>query len=178
MRTFVAAAILVALAVPALAQQPQAPPKCDRPEHRQFDFWIGDWRVESADGNVLGQNLVTLELNDCVLHEHWTGARGHKGESFNIFDRASGKWHQTWVSQTGHLLQLDGGRDGTSMKLEGKSKQPDGTPVLDRVTWTPLDREECRGCVRQFWEQSADGGKTWTVAFEGFYKPNGKTKGK
>lgn len=171
-RLLVMITLVAALALPTFAQQPpQAPPKCDSPEHRQFDFWVGDWRVESPDGNVLGHNLVTLELNDCVLHEHWTGARGYRGESFNLFDRSTKQWHQTWVSQTGQLLLLNGGLDGESMRLEGESKRMDGTPVLDRITWTPLDGDGCRGCVRQFWEQSADSGKTWSVAFEGHYKP-------
>jgi hypothetical protein len=34
-----------------------------------------------------------------------------------------------------------------------------------RITWTPLPE----GRVRQFWENSRDEGKTWSVAFDGTY---------
>jgi hypothetical protein len=27
--------------------------------------------------------------------------------------------------------------------------------------------------VRQLWESSSDGGRTWTVAFDGIYAPHG-----
>ncbi len=38
-----------AVATPDLpAQTPPAPPRCDTPEFRQFDFWVGDWNVTSG----------------------------------------------------------------------------------------------------------------------------------
>jgi hypothetical protein len=37
--------------------------------------------------------------------------------------------------------------------------------VLNRITWTPLDG----GKVRQRWDSTLDGGKTWTVQFDGIY---------
>jgi hypothetical protein len=51
------------------------------------------------------------------------------------------------------------------MVLSGESIGSKGERVTDRVTWSPLDD----GKVRQFWEQSRDGGKSWTVAFDGTY---------
>lgn len=38
-----------------------------------------------------------------------------------------------------------------------------GRPRTERITWTP----NADGTVRQHWEQSTDGGKTWTTAFDG-----------
>ena len=32
------------LVAPAFAQ-PGPPPACETPEHRQFDFWLGEWEV-------------------------------------------------------------------------------------------------------------------------------------
>jgi len=49
--------------------------------------------------------------------------------------------------------------------LEGEQKKPDGTSTLNRVTWTPLDG----GKLRQRWDSTADGGKTWQVLFDGIY---------
>ena len=46
---------------------------------------------------------------------------------------------------------------------------PNGAPVVQRISWTP----EPDGRVRQMWQQSRDGGKTWTVAFDGWYRRKG-----
>jgi hypothetical protein len=167
-RALVVTLALSFLCTTALAQQ--GPPKCDTPQHRQFDFWVGEWRVESPDGKVLGSNSIRVEMNGCVLHERWKGAGGGGGESFNIWDRTRGVWHQTWVDGIGTLLLLEGGMEGTSMRLEGEGKNARGQLVRQRITWTPLSEEECRGCVRQLWESAAEG-KGWSTVFDGIYKP-------
>jgi hypothetical protein len=154
---------------PAPAPAPSAaPPRCDTAPYRQFDFWAGKWDVTSAaDGSVAGTNDVTLTLDGCVLQEHWRGAGGSEGTSFNIWDRADARWHQFWVDNHGMSLDLVGGlRDG-NMVLEGADrKAPRGGPVRDRITWTPMSD----GRVRQHWEQTRDGGATWTTVFDGLYK--------
>ena len=67
------------------------PPPCSSPEHRQFDFWIGDWRVSKPDGSFAGTNRITLEYGNCVLHEHYVTGKGYSGESLNVYDaRAQG----------------------------------------------------------------------------------------
>jgi hypothetical protein len=152
----------------ALAQQDRR--KCDAPEHRQFDFWVGEWGVESPEGKQLGTNSIRIEMNGCVLHERWKGAGGGSGESFNIWDRTRGVWHQTWVDGIGTLLLLEGGLEGKSMRLAGKGKNASGQLVRQRITWTPLTDEGCRGCVRQLWESAAEGGD-WATVFHGIYRP-------
>jgi hypothetical protein len=37
---------------------------------------------------------------------------------------------------------------------------------VQRISWTRLED----GRVRQLWEATTDGGKTWTIAFDGLYK--------
>src|SRR5436190_24339821 len=55
-------------AAPAAASP--APPRCDAPEYRQFDFWAGEWDVTSAaNGSAAGTNSVTRTLDGCVLQE-------------------------------------------------------------------------------------------------------------
>ena len=89
-------------------------PRCDRPEHRQFDFWVGEWDVrpngqpESAPTPL--KNDIRLEDGGCVVTEHWTMPR-MTGRSVNIFDRTRGEWHQTWVDSTGGLHQYWGRAD-------------------------------------------------------------------
>jgi hypothetical protein len=140
-------------------------PTCDAAEHRQFDFWLGEWEVTGPNGQPAGRNSITRELSGCVLHERWTGAGGMRGESFNTWDRTRQRWHQTWVSSTGNLLVLQGGLVNGAMQMTGESTSPKGL-VRNRITWTPTPD----GSVRQFWEISLDGGKTWRVAFDGRYR--------
>jgi hypothetical protein len=152
------AVVLLAMGAEVAAQQPQP---CAAPEHRQFDFWVGDWRVTTPDGKHAGDNRIEKVLDGCALHESWQGAGGGRGFSYNAYDRDRKVWHQTWVDRQGNLLLLEGGlRDG-AMVLEGAQGA-----TLNRITWT----SNKDGSVRQHWEASADQGKTWQTAFDGLYR--------
>src|SRR5215471_8644 len=96
-----------------------ATPACTGPEFHQFDFWIGDWTVTGPKGRVVGTNTIDRPLSSCVLQEHWIGARGSHGTSFNIYDAARKQWHQTWVDDQGTLLLLDGSFASGTMTLTG-----------------------------------------------------------
>jgi len=158
---FAAVSVAVALASP----QP-SPAPCASPEHRQFDFWVGDWNVkDTATGAPAGHNLITLEQGSCVLQEHWTDSGGSTGTSFNIYYAGDKQWHQTWVDSTGLLLRLDGGLVDGKMVLTGKRVNRAGKVVTDRIVWTP----EPNGDVRQVWDYTADDGKTWLPVFDGTY---------
>jgi hypothetical protein len=158
-----AAGAFVLLATPAPASS--APP-CSMPQYRQFDFWLGNWTVTShRTGKFAGSNNVTREYGGCVVMEHWSGARGGHGSSFNTYDAGRHLWHQTWVDDSGSLLLLDGGLRNGSMVLQGTNVDGNGKPVLNRITWTPMRN----GSVRQHWVVSTDGGKTWSDAFDGIY---------
>lgn len=145
------------------------PLSCDLAEYRQFDFWIGEWDVYQPDGTLVGTNRITLILGTCVLLENWKGKSGMEGWSFNNYDRAEKKWHQNWVDSHGSRLDLVGTLVGKSMVLSGDQVGTDGTTTMNRITWEPIDANR----VRQLWEQSKDGGKTWTVAFDGQYVRHG-----
>ena len=86
------------------------------------------------------------------------------GTSYNIYDAAHRRWHQTWVDDGGNLLQLDGAFQDGKMVLIGEQKS-DSATTLQRITWTPKGKE-----VRQVWDTSTDGGKTWSVVFDGTYR--------
>lgn len=151
---------------PVWAQSHEASPQyCQSSEHRQFDFWLGEWEVTS-NGQVAGTNHVEAILNGCAIQESWQGSGGISGSSFNLYDRDTGKWHQTWVDSSGTLLQLDGGLNEGSMVLQGERPVPaSGGTAQHRISWTP-DED---GSVRQLWEASQDGGASWTVLFDGLY---------
>ncbi len=145
---------------------PPPPKPCSAPENRQFDFWSGSWTVTNPTGKaVVGTNDITVELGGCVLHEHWKGAKGGVGESFNIYDAESKRWHQTWVDASGSLVVLNGGIVDGKMVLEGPGFGARGEPATNRISWEKLPD----GRVRQLWTVSTDGGKTWTTSFDGYY---------
>jgi hypothetical protein len=154
----------------AVLAQSAPPPKtspCIAPEHRQFDFWLGAWAVKNPAGVPVGRNRIESAHGGCALIEHWTSVKGVTGTSLSVYDRDSGRWHQTWVDSGGGLLQLDGGLAGGAMVLAGHAFDADAPAKTSqqRVTWTP----QPDGRVRQLWESSTDGGRTWNVVFDGIY---------
>lgn len=151
-------------AVVADARRRAAPCK-NAPEFRQFDFWVGDWEVSDRAGTVQGNNRIALAEEDCLLIENWTSAAGNTGMSINYYDPTIEKWIQRWISN-GTQIHIAGGIDDGSMVLTGYIYTLNNQTKADfRGTWTPLED----GRVRQFFEQSADGGATWQPWFEGFY---------
>ena len=153
--------LLLVLSLAVSAGASAQPPPCSAPEYRQFDFWIGDWRVTTPDGKHAGDNRIEKILDGCALHENWTGASGGRGFSYNAWDKDRKVWHQTWVDKQGTLLLLDGTFSNGRMVLQGVQGA-----TLNRITWEP--RKD--GTVRQVWETSADQGKTWQTAFDGLYR--------
>jgi hypothetical protein len=172
-RTFVVRTLSIVLvaglfAAPDLAAQEEDSgamlEACSGPEHRQFDFWLGDWQVTDTAGAYQGSNVITRVASGCGLFESWTsGGSGFAGNSLNWYDVPTGQWKQVWVG-LGVYLDLSGGLEGGRMVLSGERETPQGT-VIDRIAWTPLDD----GRVRQRWDVSRDGGTTWQAVFDGIY---------
>jgi hypothetical protein len=161
-----AAGVLLALTMPALVDA-QSPPTrgCTAAEHRQFDFWVGEWRVLNPAGRPAGTSRITAILDGCALLEEWTGAGGNTGKSLNFYDRAARAWTQTWIDNGGQPLRIKGGlRDGR-MVMEAEHSDSTGRVTVERITWTPIARDT----VRQHWERSTDGRKTWVGSFDGRY---------
>lgn len=158
---------LLALAGSASAEEapkPVSPPACVAAEFREFDFWIGAWRVETPDGKLAGHNTITAILGGCALLEQWESASGFRGTSLNAWDPSQHVWRQTWMDASGSTLLLEGGMHGGAMVLAGKSKSENGE-IAERITWT----QQSGGALEQHWEQSRDGA-SWTDAFVGIYK--------
>jgi hypothetical protein len=136
------------------------------PENRQFDFWVGEWDVQNPKGQPAGTSSVQLILGDCTIFENWTSASGtYSGKSFNIYNSSLKKWQQFWTDDKGGVLEFTGEyRDG-ELRYTGESLDQKGNHVLHRLTFFNLAPAR----VRQLWEQSTDGGKTWTTVFDGLY---------
>ena len=143
-------------------------PACAAPEHRQFDFWLGEWSVGAAGREPLAENYITREAQGCFIRESYHNAGGYTGSSVNWYDRQTAQWNQLWVDNGGLVLKLTGGADREGrMVLSGSRVDGDGASVIDRITWSDLGD----GTVRQHWQSSADGGESWDTAFDGIYRP-------
>ena len=133
------------------------------PEFRQFDFWIGEWDAKNAQGITVGSSSIQQILNQCVIFENWTTPL-QSGKSFSIFNAADKKWHQAWVDDKGTFTNYVGEfKDGKLVFLTENTAN--GKKTLARMTFSKLPN----GDVRQFGENSADEGKTWTTSFDFTY---------
>jgi hypothetical protein len=139
-------------------------PACKAPPYRQFDFWIGDWDAFDMDNprKVVARTRVTRILGGCVLLEDYQGADGHFGQSFTIYDASRDQWHQTWVTNHGTLLVIEGGlEDGGKMVLQGTDRTNNNVTRQVRGTWISVPEGVQESAVI-----STDGGKTWIQWFD------------
>lgn len=141
---------------------------CATAAHRQFDFWLGTWDVADAAGKDVGRNRITSVHGGCALLEEWQGRGGFAGTSLNAYDPLAQRWRQTWVDNAGGLLRLEGTAVDGGMRLEGETGDagPPRTVARQRIEWSALPD----GRVRQHWQASKDGGRTWTTVFDGWYR--------
>lgn len=167
MKQLFSSVLFLLLFVPAIAQ---TPPACSSEEFRQFDFWVGDWEVWSGD-SIVGWNKVELVLDQCVIMENWTGKGASRGKSFNLYNRQTEEWEQTWVDNFGTVIHFRGEYNSEKRRLvmEGEGIAQNGKDVEYRLTfWNNED-----GTVRQLWQASRAKGRNWVTLFDGLYKKKG-----
>ena len=149
--------------------------RCAGEEHRQFDFWIGDWEVHGGpEGDrLLGTSRIERSENGCWLVEHWRGVGGNHGTSTNAWDAQHRTWRQFWVGGDGVVLRLAGGLQGRAMVMQGDLPTPQGGTQRQRISWTPQND----GTLVQQWDTSDDDGRSWTTTFRGRYRRTPSTGG-
>lgn len=142
-----------------LAAEPAPSAKCVGAAYRQFDFWVGDWDVFDVGSSIpVAHARIDLILDGCVLREDYQGTDGHKGQSFTIYDAARRVWHQSWVTNRGELLEIEGKIENGEIILSGEDR---AAGSLVRGTWKPQN-----GDVRETAVTSTDGGNTWKPWFD------------
>jgi len=94
---------------------------------------------------------------------------GMRGESFSTYDAGTKRWHQSWVTNRGELLLLDGGLRGGRMEFSATEHARDGSASEVRVVWW---REGAT--VREKAERSRDGGRSWRLLFDIVFRPHAK----
>lgn len=143
------------------------PSACTSLHHHQFDFWLGDWKVDIHSRKSqtseewvesLGSNRVTTSMNGCVIEEQFLGAGGGSptwsGRSWSMWIPAREVWRQTWVDDSGAYLAFTGGMEAGQMKLTGEPS-PDGKTM--RMVFADITRDH----ISWRWEATRDGGATW-----------------
>jgi hypothetical protein len=148
---------------------PRPAPSCATPEFRQFDFFAGDWDTfDMADtAKVVARNRVTVVLGGCAVREVYDQADGMVGESLSLYDASRRRWHQSWVTNRGSLLLLNGGMESGRMILTGPDRLPGGAASLLRGVWWREGAD-----VREKADRSTDGGKTWSPVFDIVFRPH------
>jgi len=143
-------------------------PCADTPENRQFDFWVGEWNVETTQGGVpAGQSRIELILGDCVVQENWQShGNPYAGQSYNMYNTALRRWEQYWVDNSaGNIFFYGGLKDGVMDYWTDEIPQPGGPPLKRHLQFFKLGPDK----VRQFSQGSTDGGKTWKPEYDFTY---------
>lgn len=138
---------------------------CASPEHRQFDFWLGDWDLiirarETADGpwvEAAGSQHIESILGGCAIAETFTAAgpgQPWAGRSYSSWQPLTTQWRQTWVDDSGGYLAFTGGLDGGTMTLVGEPRTQDGKRILMRMVFFEVTATS----LRWEWQRQLDGG--------------------
>ena len=160
--------LLVSVAVCGLfaggAGATESPKPCAGAEFHRFDFWIGDWDTFDLPitpaSKSIARNHVDAILDNCVIREDYNQFDGHHGQSFTIYDAPRKVWHQSWVTNRGELLVLEGSRSGDRITLEGDQITAKDKQRI-RVVWYPQGED-----VRETATVSTDAGRTWKPLFD------------
>lgn len=138
-------------------------------------FWVGTWDCYSSKtGELSGKNTLAFRVGKSVVHESWVSS-GNKfsGESWNVYDRESNSWKQTWIDSTGSLLHIAapvGSDEYEGLMFEGHLITPGRKSTMTRMHVRPIED----GRVLQTGYRSTDNGKTWTQRYELIYVPAGE----
>ena len=159
---------IIALMAMQAPPSPPPPPACTAAEHRQFDFWVGEWSVTpTGKEQPVASSLIEKLYGGCAIRENWMPLKGAGGGSLNNY--VDGRWRQTWVDSSNSRVEFEGGLADGKMVLTGfwKGVNGPGKDALIRMTYS----KNADGSVRQHGEQSTDGGKSWSTNFDFTYHP-------
>ncbi len=139
--------------------------QCCEENHRQFDFWVGNWVVKDTLGNKVGENTISKVEANCVVMEKWKGTGGTTGMSMNYYDRLDNTWNQVWIDSQGNILKLKGIFDSGKMILKSDLIKREQQKYYNQIVWSPNDDRT----VTQLWETRDSNGRHLKTLFKGIY---------
>ncbi len=165
MANIIYAIIAITLFASAIVAQTSKNP-CEAEQVQQFDFWLGTWDLEWKGPNgeaQKGTNEITRVLDGCVVRESFDGGKDLplKGQSYSMFDTNAGVWKQTWVDNQGSYLDFKGGMEDGKMTLSREFTNRQGKQMMQRMVFFNIKKDS----LDWNWENSADGGKSWNLAW-------------
>jgi hypothetical protein len=145
---------------PALATETQS---CSaNPISRELDYWLGTWTVSYPGGPKGSTSKVELQLDSCLFVEHWGDSNGHQGENVFAYGKDDETWHGLFADNRGRLHVFVEGTVAAGMaEFLGPGRGEDGGTVLSRIRVIRIDANS----LKQTWEKSVDGGRTWKTEF-------------
>ncbi len=169
LKYFIPVIFILYLSIPILAQDDDSQKPCSSLESTQFDFWIGEWKVEwqnTDSTKAEGSNIVTSILGSCVIEENFSGKPGvdFMGKSFSVYNPAKQIWEQTWVDDQGGYMVFTGGMENNKMILSRKIRKKE-KELIQRMVFYNISKDD----FYWNWESSEDSGKTWTLIWKLIY---------
>jgi hypothetical protein len=157
---------------PPVTPAPSAPKAaCASAEHRQLDFWLGDWdvaiRARKAPGSDewgegKGTQHVEAILGGCAISESFSADGPQEpwaGKSYSVWQPQLGKWRQTWVDDAGSYLAFTGGLENGVMTLYGEPRTVKDVRFQMRMVFLNVTASS----LHWEWQRSTDEWKTNTV---------------
>jgi hypothetical protein len=152
---------------------------CSAPPYRQFDFWLGNWRIEqeirTADGGsarFAAADQVEAAASGCAVVEHWHGVVQFYWEgmtspdslwalSVRSYDAARDVWSIYWLDSRHATFgpPFVGRFDGVRGTFTRRSVRPDGTLSLSRIVFDPVNADS----VEWRLDVSRGDGTPWTT---------------
>jgi hypothetical protein len=154
--------------------QPSRPTGCTAPEHRQLDFWIGEWDVSPAGSDmVVAESTIRALDQGCSIFEEWRPFQGPSGHSLSDYDPLTQKWHQTWIDSAGVRTLFTGAFENGAMALDYDTAPPAGQPQgRRRMSYQQIDANT----VRQWGARFNDATGAWDVTWDLTYKRRAGTR--
>ncbi|MBV8858050.1 MAG: alpha/beta hydrolase [Acidobacteria bacterium] len=130
-------------APPAAARAERAQQPCmSAPEHRQFDFWVGEWDVRNARGRPVGTSRIERVEDGCVIMENWAGGEAdgltdEERAAIRALDAAFVRGRLNWT------YEKDGqktNQTSRSVDLFLLTRDPSGNWHVIRQMWTALPK--------------------------------------
>jgi hypothetical protein len=159
---------LSSLTLDFAAMRVLAVPRSVTPTVGSLDFLAGDWVLSDPNGKQVGTSHVTLDLSDAVVREVRHDAQGVLPVWFVRTEQNQGGWSQLFPGPRGMLREFTpvSGPGEWPLILGGEALLTDGRLARFRLTLT----HDSAVASHRLLQMSTDGGQTWQVIFDYFYR--------
>ena len=143
-----------------------APKPCSAPEASQFDFWVGNWNLFTADSST-GTNTIYKIMDGCTVQENFSNPKtGYDGKSWSVYNPVAKLWQQTWVDNQGGYIELSGKFEDGKMTLKTQTRTlNDGRKQVYQMVYSNITSNSFDWA----WESTTDGGTTWVSGWKIHY---------